>query len=313
MKIKVFIDGNTGTTGLRLSTLLSRRNDISIIPIDPTWQKDSSERINRMNSADVVFLCLPDNASKEAAGMISNPNTCVIDTSSAFRVHEEWVYGLPELDDDQRNRIRKSKRISNPGGHASAFILSVRPLIDAGLLANNHPISAFAFTGYSEGGKMIIDSYEAAGAPPPPTPQPYALNLNHKHLSEMVYYTGLSINPVFIPFIGSFYRGLSLWTPLTIEGVTPEIIYEKYEERYNNESFINIHKPHPHDIESDYFFDVEGNNNSNRIDLYIFGNDDRQCIVARLDNLGKGAAGSAIQNLNIHMGISETLGLNDFI
>lgn len=311
MTVKIFIDGNEGTTGLQLSMLLDQRNDISVISIDPALRKEPAERQYRMNSADVVFLCLPDDASKDAVNLISNLDTCVIDTSTAFRVHTDWVYGLPELENEQRSRIQNSKRISNPGCHATAFILSVRPLVDAGLLPKNYPISAFAFTGYSGGGKTMIDSYEALGANPPPTPQPYALNLEHKHLPEIVLYAGLTTKPVFIPSIGSFYQGLSVWIPIRVEGVSPQSIYEAYQDRYKTERFIRVHEPNSHDLKPDYFFDVEGSNYTNRVDIFIMGNSVRQCIVARIDNLGKGAAGSAIQNLNIHVGAPENYGLKD--
>lgn len=309
MAISVFVDGSEGTTGLQIRELLQRRGDVSIIPIEPALRRDRSERKRLMNMADTVILCLPDDASREAVSLINNPDTCVIDTSSAFRTDASWEYGLPELENGQRNSIRNSKRISNPGCHALAFILIVRPLMNARLLPADYPVSATSFTGYSGGGSKMIASYEASGAGLPLTPQPYALDLDHKHLPEMVCYSGLHMPPVFIPAIGSFYRGLSVWIPLRVDGVTPDKLFSVYRQYYDKEPFIRVHVPDEHGVKPDYFFDVEGSNDTNRVDLMILGNEARQCIVARIDNLWKGAAGSAVQNMNIHMGIDETCGL----
>ncbi|MBC8054999.1 MAG: N-acetyl-gamma-glutamyl-phosphate reductase, partial [Rhizobiales bacterium] len=207
MVMLAFVDGQEGTTGLRIHEYLAQRDDIEVLRIEADKRKDASERARLLNAADVAFLCLPDLAAKEAAALVTNPNTCLIDASTAHRTAAGWAFGLPELAPSQRELIRTSKRISNPGCHASAFILLLRPLVDAGLVPAALAVSASSITGYSGGGKKMIEQYEAGGDPRLDSPRPYALGLGHKHVPEMTTHTGLSTRPIFMPIVGNFYKG----------------------------------------------------------------------------------------------------------
>lgn len=311
---KVYVDGQEGTTGLRLFDYLQARSDIELLRIDSDKRKDPAERARLLNAADVAFLCLPDAASREAAAMVDNPDTCLIDASNAFRTTEGWVYGLPELDDHQRDKIRAGKRIANVGCHASAFILLVRPLVDAGLLQPDYPLSAFSLTGYSGGGKKMIADYEADTSGRLLAPRPYAMTQNHKHLLEVQTHGRLGRPPVFSPIVGPFLQGLSVSIPLHASalpaGVDAERLLETYRVHYADEPFVRV-MPFADDANLDSgFFDVQACNGTNRVDLFVFGNDERLTLVSRLDNLGKGAAGSAVQNMNVHLGIEESTGLD---
>lgn len=311
----VFVDGQEGTTGLQIDEYLRRRTDIRVLRIDPALRKDPAERARLLNAADVAFLCLPDAAARESVALVENPATCVIDTSTAHRVDDGWAYGMPELDAGQRARIRSSNRIANPGCHASAFILAVRPLVDAGLLPADYPLSATSLTGFSGGGKKMIEQYGVAMADghgsPLLSPRPYALGLSHKHLPEMTRYGRLAQAPIFSPVVGPFYKGLAVTIPLDLARMGPkasrQAIHDALSARYAGEPFVTV-APLDADVDGG-FFDVQGCNGSNRVDLFAFGND-RQCLlVARLDNLGKGASGAAIQSMNVRLGLDETLGL----
>jgi N-acetyl-gamma-glutamyl-phosphate reductase len=214
MKRVVFVDGQEGTTGLRIHEVLAQRKDIELLKIDPAKRKDAAERARLLNAADVAFLCLPDGPAREAAALVTNPRTCVIDASTAHRTVAGWTYGLPEVAPDQRDKLRESKRIGNPGCHATAFVLLVRPLVDAGLLAPSAALSATSITGYSGGGKKMIEQYEAGPNARLDAPQPYGLTLSHKHIPEMMVHTGLARKPVFMPVVGRFYKGLAVSVPL---------------------------------------------------------------------------------------------------
>jgi N-acetyl-gamma-glutamyl-phosphate reductase len=317
---KVYVDGQEGTTGLRLFDYLQARDDIELLRIDSDKRKDPAERARLLNAANVAFLCLPDAASREAAAMVENPETCLIDASTAFRTDPDWVYGLPELSDGQRERIRASKRIANVGCHASAFILLVRPLVDAGLLPADYPLSAFSLTGYSGGGKKMIADYEAAIEERSSSegrldaPRPYAMALGHKHLPEMQQHGRLARPPVFSPIVGPFLKGLMVNVPLQLShlpsGVRAEDLLDAYRAHYAGEPFVQVRPFEGIDNLDNGFFDVRGANETNRVDLFVFGNEERVCLVSRLDNLGKGAAGSAVQNMNVHLGVDETTGLS---
>src|SRR5574343_934525 len=198
-KFEVYVDGQEGTTGLRINEYLAGRSDIEVLRIDPERRKDNAERARLLNAADVAFLCLPDAAAREAAALVTNPRTCLIDASTAHRTVPGWAFGLPELAADQRDKLRAAKRIANPGCHASAFILAMRPLVDAGLVAADLPVTATSITGYSGGGKKMIEQYQAGGDPALQAPRPYALGLAHKHLPEMKTHTGLATPPIFVP------------------------------------------------------------------------------------------------------------------
>ena len=318
----VFVDGQEGTTGLRIHEMLAQRNDVEVLRIAPERRKDVAERARLLNAADIAFLCLPDVAAREAAALVTNPGTCLIDASTAHRTMPGWVFGLPELAPGQRDALRGSKRIANPGCHASAFILLLRPLVDAGLVPAEALLSATSITGYSGGGKKMIEQYEAnaaTGAEPALTsPRPYALTLAHKHLPEMQAHTGLLTAPVFMPMVGNFYKGLAVTVPLQLGSAagaagavatTAEALHIALAARYADEPFVRVLPLcDPATLESG-FFDVQGANDSNRADLYVFGNDRQVLLMARLDNLGKGASGAAVQCMNLHLGLDEGLGL----
>jgi N-acetyl-gamma-glutamyl-phosphate reductase len=309
----VFVDGQEGTTGLRIHDYLSKRADIELLRIAPERRKDAAERERLLNAADVAFLCLPDAAAREAAAMVRNPRTCVIDASTAHRTKPEWVFGLPELAPGQRERLRASKRIANPGCHASAFILLLRPLVDAGLVPADLGVSATSITGYSGGGRKMIEQYEAGGDPALAAPRPYALSLAHKHLPEMKAHTGLTAAPVFMPIVGPFYKGMSVSVPLHLSqlpaGATPQTLQQAFEARYAGERFVRVMPLRdPATLEAGHF-DVLACNDSNRVDLFVFANETQVLLMARLDNLGKGASGAAVQAMNVHLGLDEGLGL----
>ncbi len=315
MSYKVFVDGQEGTTGLQINEYLAKRSDIELLKIDSDKRKDLAERKRLINASDVTFLCLPDDAAKESVSLVYNPNTCVIDASTAHRINPDWTFGLPELAKDQRAKIKASKRIANPGCHATAFILALRPLVAAGLLPADTQIAANSITGYSGGGKKMIADYEAASASPTQlkAPRSYALGLGHKHLPEMQAYTGLTVAPIFQPIVGPFYKGLAVTAYLHPQQFTrkasPADVQKIMADYYAGEAFIRV-APVDLDANTDGgFFDVEANNDTNRVDLFVFGNEERMLVVGRLDNLGKGASGAAVQAMNVHLGVEESLGL----
>ena len=313
MKHRVYVDGLEGTTGLRIHEVLGQRSDIELLIIDPERRKDAAERARLLNAANVAFLCLPDVAAREAAAMVTNPRTCLIDASTAHRTASGWVFGLPELAPDQRQRIRGSQRISNPGCHATAFILLVRPLVDAGVVASTLPLSATSITGYSGGGKKMIEQYLAGGEPKLQSPRPYGLKLGHKHLPEMVAHTGLVSAPVFMPIVANFYKGLAVSVPLPLKqlasGVSAQSIQDTLARRYAGERFVRVLPLNdPATLESG-FFDVQACNDSNNVELCVFASDTQALLMARLDNLGKGASGAAVQSMNVRLGLAEGLGL----
>ncbi|WP_246796481.1 N-acetyl-gamma-glutamyl-phosphate reductase [Burkholderia perseverans] len=314
MTTKVFVDGQEGTTGLKIFEYLSARGDIEILRIDDAKRKDVEERRRLINASDVTFLCLPDVASRESASLVDNDRTTLIDASTAFRTSADWAYGLPELTRAQRERIRDAKRIAVPGCHASAFVLAMRPLVDAGIVAPEFAAHSYSITGYSGGGKKMIADYEAGGNARLASPRPYALGLAHKHLPEMAAHTGLANAPIFTPIVGPFYKGLAVTTYFTpgqlARRVTPQDVQQAFAEYYEGEAFVQVA---PFDAAAnldDGFFDVQANNDTNRVDLFVFGNEERFVTVARLDNLGKGASGAAIQCMNLNIGAAEDAGLN---
>ncbi len=313
MTHRVFVDGQEGTTGLRINEYLAGRSDIEVLRIAPERRKDADERARLLNAADVAFLCLPDAAAKEAVALVNNPKTCIIDASTAHRTAADWTFGLPELAPDQRDRLRASKRISNPGCHSTAFILLLRPLVDAGLVPKSLPVSATSITGYSGGGKKMIEQYEAGGDPQLDAPRPYGLTLAHKHVPEMTTHTGLQAKPIFLPIVGPFLKGLSVSVPLHLSqlgaGITPETLQHALAERYANERFIRVLPVRDPAAVDAGFFDVQACNDTNRVDIFVFANDTQAILMARLDNLGKGASGAAVQSMNVHLGLDETLGL----
>lgn len=311
MSYTIFVDGQEGTTGLQINEYLAKRSDIELIKIDADKRKDLAERKRLINASDVTFLCLPDDAAKESVSLVDNANTCVIDASTAHRINPAWTFGLPELAKDQRDKIRASKRIANPGCHATAFILALKPLVAAGLIPANTQVAANSITGYSGGGKSMIAHYQSPDRID--APRPYALGLAHKHLPEMAAYTGLSVAPIFQPIVGPFYKGLAVTAYLHPAQFTrkasPADVQKILSDYYAEEAFIRVA---PFDLESSTeggFFNVEANNDTNQVDLFVFGNEERMLVVGRLDNLGKGASGAAVQAMNVHLGVEESLGL----
>lgn len=311
MAHRVFVDGQEGTTGLRIHEVLAGRADVEVLRIDPERRKDPAERARLLNAADVAFLCLPDAAAREAAAMVSNPATCLIDASTAHRTLPGWAYGLPELAPGQRAALRASKRIANPGCHATAFILLLRPLVDAGLVPADFALSATSITGYSGGGKKMIEQYEAGGDPKLLAPRPYGLTLAHKHLPEMAAHAGLAARPVFMPVVAGFYKGLAVTVPLHLGalGTSAEALHAALASRYAGERFVKVMPlADPATLESG-FFDVTASNDTNRAEVFVFGHATQALLACRLDNLGKGASGAAVQCMNVHLGLDEGLGL----
>jgi N-acetyl-gamma-glutamyl-phosphate reductase len=312
MAFTVFVDGHEGTTGLRIDEYLARRRDVEVLRIDPARRKDPAERARLLNEADVAFLCLPDAAAREAVAMVNNPRTCVIDASTAHRTQAGWVFGMPELAPGQRAAIRAGKRIANPGCHASSFVLLLRPLVDAGLVPAAHRVTATSITGYSGGGKKMIEQYEQRPLAAALTaPRPYGLTLAHKHVPEMMAHTGLTTPPIFMPIVSNFYKGLAVSVPLHLAalGTTAEALQQVYEQRYAGERFVRVMPLRDAATLEGGFFDVQACNDTNRADIFVFGNESQAILMARLDNLGKGASGAAVQAMNVHLGVDEGLGL----
>jgi N-acetyl-gamma-glutamyl-phosphate reductase len=310
----VFVDGQEGTTGLRIHEYLAKRSDIELLKIGADKRKDAAERARLLNAADVAFLCLPDAAAKEAVALVTSPNTCVIDASTAHRVAPGWVFGVPELAPGQRDALKKAKRIANPGCHSTAFIALLRPLVDAGIVDRALPVTATSITGYSGGGKKMIEEYQAAErAEQLDAPRPYGLKLSHKHVPEMMAYTGLTTKPVFMPIVGPFYKGLAVSVPLQLpqlkKGTDGAALVRAFERHYEGERFIRVMPLSDPSITEPNFFDVQGANDSNRIDIFVFADDTQAILIAREDNLGKGASGAAVQCMNLHLGCEEGLGL----
>lgn len=314
MPPKIYVDGQEGTTGLRIHERLSGRSDLELLKIDPDQRKNLDARRALLNAADIVFLCLPDAASREAVSLIANPATRVLDASTAFRTDPAWVYGLPELSAAQRGKVAAATRVAVPGCHASAFLLAVAPLVSPAILPPSTPLTCVSLTGYSGGGKKMIAQYEAPDAPPAlRAPRPYALKLNHKHLPEMRYIAGLDTAPVFMPVVANIHSGLAA-TILLPAGLlpgrpTPQSLHALLSAHYAKETFVRV-MPFDADANLDEgFLDITACNNTNRADIFVFGHDDQIALVTRLDNLGKGASGAAIQCMNLMLGLDETLGL----
>jgi N-acetyl-gamma-glutamyl-phosphate reductase len=316
MGYTVYVDGQEGTTGLQIHELLARRRDIEVLRIAPELRKDEAERARLLNAADVVFLCLPDAAAREAASWVTNPRTCVIDASTAHRVDPQWAFGLPELTATQRERLRSSRRISNPGCHSTGFILLMRPLVDAGLISPDTPLCATSISGYSGGGRKLIDQYQRSSPPSMAltSPRPYGLTLAHKHIPEMAQHGGLRVLPIFMPVVANFYKGLAVSVPLHFSmlriGVTGQELHAALSAHYSGERFVKVMPLSDTAALDSGYFDVQACNDTNRCELFVFANDRQAILLARLDNLGKGASGAAVQSMNVHLGVDEGLGLN---
>ena len=313
MIYKIFVDGLEGTTGLNISDYLDNRDDIEILKIDSNERKDPNARKKLLNEADIAILCLPDVASKESVSLVENSNTRIIDASTAFRTDKNWVYGIPELNKNQRSLIKSAKRVSVPGCHATGFALSLNPLIQQGIVPTDYPVSFTSLTGYSGGGKNLIGIYENGELEGINSPKHYSLQLNHKHLPEMQYIAGLQYAPLFTPILGNYYKGMTTSLPLTTrllnKKVSAKEVHEILETYYENEYFIKVLPFGDETYFEKGMLNTEGCINTNRLELIVVGNEDQVIVMARFDNLGKGASGAAIQNLNIMLGCEEHKGL----
>ncbi len=315
---KVFIDGQAGTTGLEIAGYLARHPGVELLQIDTAARKDPAARQDLLNSADLVVLCLPDAAAEEAVGLLQNPSTRVLDASSAHRVASAWVYGLPELCPGQREAIAQARRVSNPGCYPTGFLLSVRPLLDAGVLDPAQPLRLTGLSGYSGGGRPLIEKYQALAAQAPGAEQPsmpYGLDLHHKHVPEMHRYSGTQQPPLFVPMVAPYYKGMLVQVPLffsELAGIdNVQQAHALFSRRYAQEPCIRVLPPQPlASLEEGKFLDPRLANDSNRLDLLLFANAEQLLLVTRYDNLGKGASGAAVQNLNLMLGFNELEGLN---
>ncbi len=303
----VFIDGSAGTTGLRIYERLAARADLSLIRLPEEKRKDTAARREALNSADIAFLCLPDAAAIEAVSLIENGKTAVIDTSTAHRTNPAWAYGFPELT-GRREEIAASRRIANPGCHASGLIALVAPLVERGLLSADARLSAFSLTGYSGGGKKMIADYESAERDPLlGAPRMYGIAQAHKHLPEMQKLCGLAAAPVFCPIVGDFYSGMEVVVPLSAADTRATLaeIAATYEDYYRTSALVRFVAGG----DEGGFLSAAAFSGRDDMQITVCGNDERMTLVARFDNLGKGASGAAIQNMNILLGIGETEGL----
>ena len=304
---KIFIDGSAGTTGLRIVERLSERKDLALLILPEELRKDPAARADALASADIAFLCLPDDAARESVALAGTNQVKIIDTSTAHRTDPQWVYGMPELA-GQRQRIADSGRIANPGCHASGFVALVAPLVQAGLLPADAQLSCFSLTGYSGGGKKMIGQYEDSARPRLySAPRQYALTQQHKHLPEMSAVCGLENSPVFCPVVADFYSGMEVTVPLfasQIKGSLADI--QSLYKQYYATGLIHYDEA----ADQDGLLSAVAYELRDDMGVSAFGNEDRIVLTARFDNLGKGASGAAIQNMNILLGLNESTGLN---
>ncbi len=306
---KIFIDGKAGTTGLRIYERLGQREDIEIITLSEELRKDQKARKEAINSSDVTFLCLPDAAAMESVSMVENPDTVIIDTSTAHRTDPAFAYGFPELSPAFEEKIRFSKRIAVPGCHASGFIALVQPLLASGMLAPEVRLTCHSITGYSGGGKKMIEEYESEDRSALlAAPRQYALTQEHKHLKEMRAITGLDGFPVFCPIVSDFYSGMVVTVPLfreDLKGAGIEDVKSLYRSLYHGQIVR-----YSEELSENGFISGAGLSGKDSMEIFVLGNADRLLLVARYDNLGKGASGAAVENLNIVLGCDKTLGLD---
>ena len=304
---KIFIDGSAGTTGLRIHERLAARKELEIITLSEELRKDTEARKEAINSADIVFLCLPDAAAKEAVSLCENSKTVIIDTSTAHRTSPDWAYGFPEIT-AEKNKIALSKRIANPGCHASGFIALVAPLVSSGIISKDLALSCFSLTGYSGGGKKMIAEYESENRNALlDAPRQYGIGQMHKHLPEMKLVCCMTTDPVFCPIVADFYSGMEVTVPLFMKDVDGNVddIKNIYKQIYTGK-LINFDD----NCDEQGFLSANALSGRDDMQISVSGNNDRVILTARFDNLGKGASGAAIQNMNIVLGVDETTGLS---
>ena len=319
-KPKVFIDGEAGTTGLQIYTRLSQRDDLELLSIAPEQRKDAAARSHLINSADVAILCLPDAAAKEAVSFVSSPTVKILDASTAHRTADDWVYGFPELTSGQRDAIASARFVSNPGCYPTGFLACLHPLVAAKLIPDTMPITINAVSGYSGGGRKMIEQYEMAqgqrtGAASTQPYGIYGLKFGHKHVKEMHQHSGLAHPPLFMPSVGDFEQGMLVQIPLPLWTLdsppTGAQLHETLTAHYGDQPFVKVMPLNTDELRNGAFLDPMEVNGTNQVQVFVFANDDTKeaLLVARLDNLGKGASGAAVQNLNIMLGCSEDRGL----
>ena len=306
---KIFIDGSAGTTGLRIAERLESRKDIEIIRLTEENRKDLTARKEALNNADIAFLCLPDSAAIEAVSLIENENTVVIDTSTAHRTNPDWAYGFAELSEEYEKKIRNSKRIANPGCHASGFIALIFPLVEKGIISKDVLLSCFSLTGYSGGGKKMIAEYEDAEKDwLLNAPRQYGIAQSHKHLPEIKAITEIENEPAFIPVVGDFYSGMEVTVPLfksqLNNGFSVEDIKNAYKEKYQG-PIVSYNE----NFDENGFVSANKLEMKDSMEISVSGNSDRILLITRYDNLGKGASGSAVECMNIVLGLDKTEGL----
>lgn len=310
---KVFIDGSEGTTGLRINERFAGREDISLLTIAPELRKDLDERKRLINESDITFLCLPDAAAREAVSLVENEKVRIIDASTAHRTENGWAYGFPELAPAFREAVQTGMRVAVPGCYASGFIAMVYPLIQAGIMAADYPVSAFAMSGYSGAGKKTIAEYEKEGRPSEfDAPREYALSQQHKHLKEMKAVTGLARDPLFSPVICDYYSGmlvsLPLYAGLLAKCAGPKALQGFFADYYADEPFIRV-MPFGTEAESNGFLAANARSGWDGMEIFVTGCEDRIVVSTRFDNLGKGASGAAVQCMNLMLGLPEDTGL----
>jgi len=315
MTVRIFIDGAAGTTGLEIRERLAGRSEFSVSALPDAERKDDAARAKALNQADLVILCLPDEAARQAVALINNPKVRVIDASTAHRVSADWAYGFAELESDGYERIAASTRVANPGCWATGFLALVRPLVRAGLVPADYPVTVHGVSGYSGGGKAMIEEFEKSNSPVfvETVQRGYALGLSHKHIPEMQKHAGLSRPPLFAPTVARFYRGMLVEVPLQLWALPgspkPRDLQAVLANAYAGRPLVQVASPE--EAAAMKTLDAELLKNSNRMKLFVFGNEEasQARLVAVLDNLGKGAGGAAVQNLNIMLGLPETMGL----
>ena len=310
--VKVYIDGQEGTTGLKILERFKGRNDIELLKIDEDKRKDVNERKKFINASDFTFLCLPDAAAREAVALADSDHVRIIDASTAHRTNPDWAYGFPELSPEHREKIRTSKRVANPGCYASGFISLVYPLVKAGLIPADFPVLAYATSGYSGAGKKAIAAYESENKPQELlSPRQYALNMNHKHLPEMQKLCGLQAAPVFCPIVDDYYKGMATTVPLQSswlrEPVSPEQLKTVLRDWYGEQPLIRVLSAEEAAIDGRLYAGTMAGKDA--LEVIVSGNSQRITVTARFDNLGKGASGAAVQNMNLRLGLGEYEGL----